>query len=347
MGLPRIVRCRTYMPLLEAIRQKKWLRWADSKAMRKLTDELDSGKCALVASKDGSVMRAAIVIVLHVKRPGGEVLLEIARIEGGACTISARLPGSKLGARETPATTAKKVLHTLIRSLGPNAGDPSSFELGACAYVVRQTMPSPTYGLQTQYHRNIFNVSQKTGSLIPPPRLNPVVPQLPLAKQSKRASLEEALSRTSFAVGRRSHLSTRIRTSTDDTMLKAATLRQAVTAEYVRPRNSVRSAEDSGFYRERDVQTTVSGQSLEREGDGVDAGDEDDGVPELIRQHVPSLAGHWPYHAYIVEDPSGDKQTIYAWVHPDEITMFFDFHNLAAVEFDFDFARTNTGSTSG
>jgi hypothetical protein len=173
MALPRPIRNAIYEPLLETLRQRNRLKWGSGEAIKNLESELLSGKCALVAGKDDTVMRIAVVIALNIKRPGGAVLLEIAEVKEDICKISARPPGSKLREKETVRTCATRVLDERLKDIAPD--DPTSFVLERCEYVVKECSASPTYGMQTEYHRNIFRVSQVMESTRGPPRLSQAV----------------------------------------------------------------------------------------------------------------------------------------------------------------------------
>lgn len=168
MNLPPFYRNMVYTPLLETIRRKNRLQWGSGEAINNLEDELNSGKCALIAAREGLIMRVAMVVALHVTRPGGEVLLEIATIKGDQCKITARPPGSKLRERETLTAAATRGLDALIKDI---QGD-QSFELEGWQYMVKECGASPTYGLQTEYHRNIFRVVQAIDTQSLPPQLS-------------------------------------------------------------------------------------------------------------------------------------------------------------------------------
>lgn len=153
--------------------------WRGENSITDLETELDEGKCALVSAKDGSVTRVAVVIALQVTRPGDELLLEVAEIQGSDCTLSVRFPATKCRDREAPAAAARRRMNELGADVRPAL---QSLELDGCAYVVKQCSTSVTYGLKTMYHRNIFDVSQRTSTPGRSPRLEP----LPEAGSSPR-----------------------------------------------------------------------------------------------------------------------------------------------------------------
>jgi len=176
MCLPREWRRGLFEPLLDIIRRKLlWkqslMPWRGENSITDLETELDEGKCALVSAKDGSVTRVAVVIALQVTRPGDEILLEVAEIQGTDCTLSARFPATKCRDREAPAAAARRRMNELGADVRPAL---QSLELDGCAYVVKQCSTSATYGLKTMYHRNIFDVSQRTSTSGRSPRLEPL-----------------------------------------------------------------------------------------------------------------------------------------------------------------------------
>merc|ERR1719491_1483004 len=108
-------------------------------------------------------------IALSVKRCRSEVLIEVAKIEEGTFRFCGRLPGTKLYDNETPQQAATRILCQVMADL-EEAGQ--GMELGELENVDVECSASPTYGLQTQYKRNTFKVTQKRHNYCHPPRLN-------------------------------------------------------------------------------------------------------------------------------------------------------------------------------
>jgi len=167
LGLPKRIRTMMFQPLLESIRQKNWLRWGSRKSIKELESELDQCKCALVAAKDGSPVRVVTIIALQMTRPSGEVLLQVAEVNGDDCTFSARPPGTKLRENEVPTVAAMRVLGDVTKD-----ADVEGFGLGELHSVTKGLSDSPTYGLQTEYRRNICATSYQGAACEEAPRLS-------------------------------------------------------------------------------------------------------------------------------------------------------------------------------
>merc|ERR1712205_75605 len=115
LGLQGSHRRNMYAPLLQAIIQKRgamsW--WKYRGSMNELEAELDMGKCALTLTShtsECSIIRVAMIAALHVTRPCGAVLLEVAEIEAENVTLQPRLPATKLRQGETAKEAARRCM---------------------------------------------------------------------------------------------------------------------------------------------------------------------------------------------------------------------------------------------
>lgn len=80
----------------EAVLNKQMFNLRQSDTLEELQREVQTGKCLLIQTGEGDLVRITAVTVLYLERESGEIFAQVGKVEGGELIVDCKLPGSKL-----------------------------------------------------------------------------------------------------------------------------------------------------------------------------------------------------------------------------------------------------------
>lgn len=153
LSLPVSIKIQLAEPILEALRQRSWWRIGSAGALKSLEREVRAGTCTLLFAQDGSPVRVAVIVVLRVVRPKGQMLVQVASVRSWEAKPVCQLPGTKLRESEYPRQAVKRVVEELtsINVVGEDISV-SNDVIDAATWEEE----SLTYSLMTRYTSHTF-----------------------------------------------------------------------------------------------------------------------------------------------------------------------------------------------
>mmetsp|Transcript_74658 Transcript_74658/g.228436 ORF Transcript_74658/g.228436 Transcript_74658/m.228436 type:complete len:950 (-) Transcript_74658:81-2930(-) len=143
--------------------------WNKGLAMETLIDEVRNGKCIVVATGEGDIIRVVSLVALRVERDDGHIFVQVAKWErdSDAIRVACQMPGVKQERDELVGDTVQRLFATKLQLLA-NKVDITG--------TTRENFekPSKEYGVHTRYLKAVCSARLKAGAEIDAPvcRLN-------------------------------------------------------------------------------------------------------------------------------------------------------------------------------
>lgn len=138
------------MAALESMEESAWQRviFSRRKSIEDLRSEVENGKCQLVQTSEGEVLRITAVTVLLLQHEHDEIFTQVGKRDRGILTVDCKLPGAKLEKGEKMDDAFPRMLDKVV---GPLAG----------GILLKHTEREATwgtseaFGIRTKYWRTI------------------------------------------------------------------------------------------------------------------------------------------------------------------------------------------------